>query len=185
MPADETLMWRANPVSAANMFASAANYNHVYRTRWLRRKRPGVTQANALLTVYTPLHYGTGSVLIGKADCFEESLTTVSKISENERRISLATSAGGAIAAPGLMYMAVRSAKNNEGGVPRAMARLAGTNKHTKNTKAGKKLKRLADKLDSPKSLRWKRAALAAGAGGVALQGLNSLGDSITARAMS
>lgn len=189
MPADRTLTWRANPVSAVEMMASATNYNKMYRTRFLRRRRPGVTQANSLLTVYTPLNGPGNSVMIGKADRWHAEYEAVEvakrEMTDAERRIALATNTAGVVAAPGLVYMAAKGAKKNEGGVPRAIARAVGDNKRTGSTKAGKKLKKIVRNLDRPKTGPWKKAAAATGAGLVGLQLVNSAGDAIAARAMA
>lgn len=100
---------------------------------------------------------------------------------ETQRKIALATNAGGVVAAPGALYMARRAWKNNEGGIPRAAARAATKNKP--NSKVG----RLVATADAGKKAGRKGAILATAAGvtGMGLQAANSTGDAIAARMMA
>lgn len=186
MPADQTLTWRANPLSAVEMFAAAGNYNKVYRTKFLRRKRPGVTQANALLMVYTPLTGPGNGVMVGKADRWYEEYQEheVAKMSENERRLSQAGSAIGLAAAPGAIYSAYQGARHNTGGVPRSVIRGAASSL-PKDSRTRAKVLRAVEALDRPASRKAKAAALATGGAMLGLQLVNTTGDAVTSRTMA
>lgn len=99
--------------------------------------------------------------------------------------VALATNAAGAVGGPAAIYGAYRAAKNNEGGIPRTIAqKLVGTeDKPTKlgQTSTGKKIGRGLKAINT-KSGKGKAAAVAAGVGGVALQGANWAGDTIAAK---
>jgi hypothetical protein len=90
-------------------------------------------------------------------------------------KVGVATSVGGAVAGPAAIYMAVKSAKEGKGGMPRDFLRSGG----------GKKGKQIAAYLDSPKSRKAKIAAGAASAGIVGLQAANWVGDSVNSRQLT
>ena len=188
-PPGGNIVMQSNPVSAIDMFASAANYNKLNRYGFLHlRRRPGVNQANALLTVYTPFNKAD-SVVIGKADDFyrqiEEDLIAKEKgeISETEKRISQLGAGIGVVSAPAALMAAYKAAKNNEGNVPRTTARAVGAK--LPEGRAKEKVLRAVRYLDQPKSKKAKAAAVAAGLGIVGIQAANTAGDIVTSRAMA
>lgn len=167
------IYYHSNPASALNRFAASNLYYKAKRQRhWLGRKVPSVTDMNATDMLFRK---GDDMVIMSKA---------AGEISEKERRISQATSTLGALGGPAAIAMAVKSARSNEGGMPRTLARGA-ANKLPKKSATRKKALKIIGSLDKPKSGKAKAAALAAGAGIVGLQTANVLGDTITARAMS
>jgi len=188
-PPGGNIVMQSNPVSAIDMFASAANYNKLNRYGFLHlRRRPGVNQANALLTVYTPFNKAD-SVVVGKADDFyrqiEEDLIAKEKgeISETEKRISQTGSAIGVVSAPAALYGAYQAAKAGKGNVPRGAVRAVGGKLPKGKTR--ERVLRAVKYLDEPKSKKAKAAALAAGLGIVGIQAANTAGDIVTSRAMA
>lgn len=186
----QNVLWRApRQASALDRFALVRVANRGKKRRPLSVIRtPGVEQSMGNMVVNTPFGKSDddGLVVIGKADrFFAEDVAKAGEISETERRIALATNAAGVAAAPGLVYMGARAARNNEGSWPRAAVKGLAKRKPLKGTKTGHKLQRVAEGLDKPMSPKQKAAAIAAGAGLVGLQVGNSVGDAIAARALA
>lgn len=186
----ENIVYRANPTSALNTFAAAGMYGRAARSRSrFRRRVPGVTDINATLIAFGPLTKADereGLVISSTVtDDFNLIKSSGGEISETERKIALATNAAGAVAGPGLLYMALKSARKNEGGLPRGIARSVSSSKRFAGTKAGGKVRRVVQSLDKPMTPKHRAAAVAAGAGLVGLQMANTTGDFIAARAMA
>lgn len=95
-----------------------------------------------------------------------------------QKNVAFGTNAAGAVAGPAAIAMAVRSAKNREGGIPREGMKLISRSKKFPKTaaRANKAAKFLATN---------KKAAIAAGSTGVALQGANWAGDAISAKSFA
>lgn len=187
------VVWRApRQASALDRFALVRVANRGKKRRPLSVIRtPGVEQSMGNIVVNTPFGKDDdeGMVIVGKAERFyeqvEADIAKAGEISETERRVALATNVGGVVAAPGLIYMAARGAKNNEGSWPRAAARGLANKRPLKGTSTGKKILRAASKLDRPMTPKQRAAAIAAGTGLVGLQAGNVVGDAIAARAMA
>lgn len=93
-----------------------------------------------------------------------------------QKKVALATNAAGVIAGPAAIAMAVKAAKNKEGGIPREGLRLA--SKIKKFPRVARAAERSTNFLATNK-----KAVVAAGATGVALQTANMAGDAISTRA--
>lgn len=191
MPWSEGMVYRRNPVSSMDMFSAVRMGNNGKRYRWrMFGRRPlGVNQANALLTVYTPLAKAD-SLITGSPDAFYDEIEKAEKekpqLSEAERRIALATNAAGVMAAPAAIFAASRAAKRNEGGLPResvtGIARLV--QRKRPGSRTAKKVLDTAEALGNPTSRQAKIAAAGLGGAAIGLQLANASGDFIAARAM-
>ena len=92
--------------------------------------------------------------------------------------VALATNAGGMIAGPAALGMAIKERK--KGGIPRAGVKtLAGKKTKLGKTKTGKKMRKIAVKLDKPGNKKYKIAAGVAGGTMIGLQTANWAGDTI------
>jgi hypothetical protein len=181
--AGANVIYRANPASALDMFAAAGLYNR--RQRRFRRNKFGVDQAMANLVFYSPL-MKADTVIEGNADrWYAEMPEEISKkeLSENERRVILANSSIGMMAAPAAMYGALKAAKEREGGAPRTIARGIANIKPVRGTKPAKKVNRIIAALEKPKTKKAIIASGLAGAAGVGLQAAAIAGDTLANRA--
>lgn len=189
MPWSEGMVYRANPVSSMDMFAAVRMGNNGKRYRWrvLGRRPLGVNQANALLTVYTPLAKAD-SLITGSPESFYDDIEKAQRekgeMTEAERRLSQAGSAIGLAAAPGAIYGAYQAARGNTGGLPRAAVRRA-VSELKQDSPVRRRTERIIAALDSPKTRKAKIAAGAAGAGVLGLQLVNTAGDAVTSRIMA
>lgn len=166
------IYYHAESRSALRQHAASNLYYVAKRKRhWWGRSVPSVTDMNAT-DVW--LRKGDDTLIMSKAG---------GEISEKERRISQAGSTIGVLAAPAAMLGAIEAAKNKEGGAPRKITRLAVKRLPKKNV-VRRKAEKVIGALDKPTNRKLKVAAAATGAGVVGIQGLNIIGDTITARAM-
>ena len=100
------------------------------------------------------------------------------------RDFAIGTNVVGGVAGPAALYGAVRSARNNEGGIPRDVARgVTGT--RAGQTRAGQRVKRAVNTLDNKVGRRGKIGAGVAGAGLVGLQTVNWGGDMLSAKLLA
>jgi hypothetical protein len=185
-PPGGNIVMRSNPVSAIDMFASAANYNKLNRYGFLHlRRRPGVNQANALLTVYTPFNKAD-SVIEGSADAWFAKSEEVPKgvVPEWERKVAQSTAIIGGPAAAIAAYQAAKAVKAGKtGGLPRDAARLAGA-RYGKKSKIARAAAKGAEYLDKPMSTRAKVASGVAGAGLIGLHAYTAAGDAAVIHSM-
>jgi hypothetical protein len=102
------------------------------------------------------------------------------------RKIGYATNLAGAVAGPAAIYMAVKGAKGNTGGIPRELSRTAGSLKRLPKVlpKTRTKVGNVARKLDNPNSKAWRTAAGVSGVSMVGLQSANWAGDTIAANTL-
>lgn len=176
-PASFVLTRGVNPVSSVDMFAATRMYHRGRRGILRRRRVPNMTDLTANLVVYTPMMKSDGG------------LTTLSKavdpdeMPDWQRRLMQTGAISGLIAAPVATAAALRSARRNEGGVPRDIARTVAP--RIRNEKVRNKTLRAIAALDAPVSRKAKAAALAAGAGAVGLQGVATGSDLLVTRMMA
>lgn len=179
------IYYRANPVSALDVFAAARMYHRgAKRGVIFRRRVPGVNQANAIMVGYQPVMKADSLIEGSALDFFGDIAKR--EISDKERRIALATNTAGVVAAPAAIYAAVRSARRKEGGLPREIVGGAARRvlRERPQSKAAKKVVRAIDAVGNPKTTKSKVAAATLGGAAVGLQLANATGDFIAARAM-
>jgi hypothetical protein len=177
------IIYRTNPASALDIFAAAGQYNR--RQRRFRRNKFGVDQAMANLVFYSPM-MKADTVIEGDADRWHHEMAEeISKkeLSDSERRVILANSTIGMLAAPAAMYGALKAAKDREGGMPRTVIRGAANLKPVRGSKSAKRANRIITALERPKTRKALVASGLAGAAGVGLQAAAIAGDAVANRA--
>jgi hypothetical protein len=165
--------------SPLDIFAAAAMYNKKrgYRFRpWTRRS--GVGQYNANLVAYQPF-MKADSVVTGTIDVWKAQ----QELSERDRKIILANSAAGMLAAPAAIYGSVKAARAREGGIPRTLVRGAATKGPAKNTKLARKIDRGLKVLETGTGKKALVASGVLGASSIGVQLAGTLGDVIANRA--
>ena len=176
-PASFVLTRRINPVSSVDMFAATRMYHRGRRGILRRRRVPNMTDLTANLVVYTPMMKSDGGLtILSKAVDPDE-------MPDWQRRLMQTGAISGLVAAPVATVAALRSARRNEGGMPRDIARAVAP--RIRNQKVRTKALRAIAALDTPVSRKAKMAALAAGAGAVGLQGVATGSDLLVTRMMA
>lgn len=97
---------------------------------------------------------------------------------EWQKNVAIATNAGGAVAGPAALWMAVRQAKSKQGGMPRQAVEAVEA-KSSPKTRVGRAARKTGKVLRNPKAIA------AGGATAVGLQAMNWAGDAIAARALT
>jgi hypothetical protein len=100
-------------------------------------------------------------------------------------KIGFATSVGGAVAGPAAIYQSVKSARENQGGMPRGLTwDVTGgdTPNRIGRTRVGQRARGIVTSLNEPKNLKWKTGAKVSGGLAVGLQSLNWIGDAVNAK---
>ena len=136
---------------------------------------------NADLEEIADLLYGDGAYVVAKALSPEQKKERRRQAMQN---VAIGTNAVGSVAGPAAIGLAWRARKT--GGMPREGAKTVApklsSSKNPKVASLGRKMGRVADVLDAPKSRGAKIAAGAAGAGLVGMQAVNWGGDMLSAK---